>query len=1174
MINKGASKEIFSMQVFTLKHKFNVSLILLIFGIFTCSVYSIQSLAASTSKTGKESQKGSGADGQHLNPVHEDKVQELLRLRNEGVAHYESGVAQKKAIKVFEQALAMKPDSAIEHYNLAVAYRKQNLLDKSIEHFNQALKLDKEFAHVYYSLGLIYREQGKVEEALDVFKKASEIMPAEPSSHYQLSRLYRELNDEDKTLQAIVNTLQLDPYHTGATYQLYLYHQNNGDKEKSQQLFAEFSRLKKAFGKTRQEINADESILSNPIDSRSESKAVINSAQAFIPQFSPTTILKNHLISDFEVTDFNRDGSDDIIAVSQVGEILFYSNNQKGEFSLVRSYTLEGKPKINDLVVARLRQSGGTEVVVATSAGIYLSSTKIPEGELKKKGKSKKERIPFNESEFDKEIILLSDEVAQALHLIDVDHDGDLEIVVDNFRQIFVNKGNAQFTAKASPLSEQDSSVVNAFNMEFAGSDFRNLTTMVDFVLYDKAGQRRLLRDEMGGRYKLLNKNSLSAIPNINWSANADMNNDGWTEIVSLTPKGLVIDYNSGKHQFSTQMAGSTATEQSLVSAAVLDVNNDGFKDIFVAGTNGLGVWNKGSDDQYVFNDIKGVETAKEPLNKHLGVIDADSDGLLDIVALNDSGQMYLLANKTPNKNANWVKLNLNGLRSSPDAHYVQAEVRYGDFYSKYEANGSNLHIPLGNATHAEILRLTWPNGFVENKFKIDNNQQFSFDESERISGSCPSIYAWDGERYNYVTDAFISGPMGVPMGSGRYFPVDHDEYVKIPASMMQQEGDSFKVSIVEELKEVTYLDQIRIYAIDSPEGTDVYPNEYLNPPSFPEFGLHITQNAQPLLAARDHYGNDVLSLVSELDYQYPHQFVRTQYTGFTTPHSVELELPREAYQSDDLKLFFTGWFYYFDSTSLISASQRQQEMRMQMPELQAWVGGEWKAVKTIGIPSGKDKTIVVEAGGQIPLGTEKLRIVSNVEIYWDRILYDTDKVPDISQSANAMVELPLKHAQMAFHGFSRLLRPVSEFPQPDRFDYHDVSYRSMWDPLEGRYTRYGKVNALLGNEDSKMAVLGSGDEVSLEFDGSRLPKLRKGWKRDFILYLNGYVKDGDKYTVHAGHVEPMPFSGMESYPFSAKDEVDNPRKTKEYQEYLNEYQTREPVTFTRVAVDRDSSKL
>ena len=412
------------------------------------------------------------------------------------------------------------------------------------------------------------------------------------------------------------------------------------------------------------------------------------------------------------------------------------------------------------------------------------------------------------------------------------------------------------------------------------------------------------------------------------------MNNDGWSEIVSLTPNHLHIDVNAGDHVFNYKNAGETGLELQKPQALIVDLNNDGFKDITVADEKGtLGVWIR-NDDNYNFLPIQ-IEGIDEAINTDLQVTDSNNDGLMDILALSSSGKLYLLENHTQADKSHWVKLNLNGLRSAPDGQFVKVEVRYGDFYSLYEASDSNLHIPLGVAPHAEILRLTWPNGFVENKFKIDGNQLYTFDESERISGSCPSIYSWNDESVEYVTDAFISGPMGVPIGKDSYFPIDNDEYVKIPADKIQEIDNSYKISIVEELREVTYLDQVQIYAIDTPATTDIYPNEYLNPPDFPSIKLYVAENLMPLASAFDHNGNDVLNLVSEHDYKYPSSFSKTQYTGLTSPHSVEFTLPVTDKVADNYRLFFTGWFYYFDSTSLISASQNHN-IKMIMPELQA----------------------------------------------------------------------------------------------------------------------------------------------------------------------------------------------------------------------------------------------
>ena len=48
---------------------------------------------------------------------------------------------------------------------------------------------------------------------------------------------------------------------------------------------------------------------------------------------------------------------------------------------------------------------------------------------------------------------------------------------------------------------------------------------------------------------------------------------------------------------------------------------------------------------------------------------------------------------------------------------------------------------------------------------------------------------------------------------------------------------------------------------------------------------------------------------------------------------------------------------------------------------------------------------------------------------------------------------------------------------------------------------------------DNKYVIMNAGDEISLKFDASELPKLKPGWSRDFIFYNDGWLKDGDLKT-------------------------------------------------------------
>ncbi len=112
----------------------------------------------------------------------------------------------------------------------------------------------------------------------------------------------------------------------------------------------------------------------------------------------------------------------------------------------------------------------------------------------------------------------------------------------------------------------------------------------------------------------------------------------------------------------------------------------------------------------------------------------------------------------------------------------------------------------------------------------------------------------------------------------------------------------------------------------------------------------------------------------------------------------------------------------------------------------------------------------------------------------------------------------------------------------------------SMWNPTSGFYTRYGDVSELLETADDRFIIMGSGDEVRLLFAASELPALDDGFRRDFLLYVNGWVKDGDLNTAFAQSVEPLPFHGMSGYPYAAGEHYP---QDPEHQRYRVQYNTR-----------------
>ena len=98
---------------------------------------------------------------------------------------------------------------------------------------------------------------------------------------------------------------------------------------------------------------------------------------------------------------------------------------------------------------------------------------------------------------------------------------------------------------------------------------------------------------------------------------------------------------------------------------------------------------------------------------------------------------------------------------------------------------------------------------------------------------------------------------------------------------------------------------------------------------------------------------------------------------------------------------------------------------------------------------------------------------------------------------------------------------------RPD-YTYHQRV--PLWDTRhpEGFYTSFGPALPLLAKVDDAVAIIGPGEEVQLEFAASE-PSVEPGWRRRWVLELNGWCKDMDLFTKDGETVGPLPMRGLQS---------------------------------------------
>jgi hypothetical protein len=612
--------------------------------------------------------------------------------------------------------------------------------------------------------------------------------------------------------------------------------------------------------------------------------------------------------------------------------------------------------------------------------------------------------------------------------------------------------------------------------------------------------------------------------------------------IVSYADRAGVLyrDKLNGVFEASDLPAISPGT----ASLAVEDFNHDGLLDLVSYSPEMYAVENTSGTLQRVSN----AKTAPARIRA-----DFNGDQGEDYARILPDGSLHVYLNASPDQR--WSTVRIEGVKNIKEAVDATVEMKSGIFYQKRIYRGVPLAFAMDGHADADTIRITWPNGLIQNEPRQKGGEALKIAEAQRLSGSCPMIFTWNGEGFQFITDVLGVAPLGASSGDGGYFPVNHSEYISIPGSALKEQDGTYQVHITEELHEVSYLDQVQLIAVDHPNDVEIYTNDKFKSPPYPEFRLFGARNKIHPVRATDDHKNEVSASLASIDHKYPTNFAHDS-AGVAELHSLTLDFGKVA-PENQAALVLNGWVDWADGSTFLGQSQNGKG-GLVFPYLQVRdAQGKWKTVvEDMGIPSGKPKTMVVDLAGKFLSRSRQVRIVTNLCVYWDEIfLIEDSSAPEVR-----LTPIDAGAADLHFRGFSKaVIDPARQ--QPEQFLYDDVRPISNWNPTPGFYTRYGDVQPLVTKVDDRLVIMGSGDELKMQFPAGQLPAVPSGWTRDFLLLVDGWAKDADANTAFSQSVTPLPFHAMSAYPYKAGEHFPD---DDDHKQYVQEYLTRPALRLIR----------
>lgn len=1021
----------------------------------------------------------------------------------------------EEARAIFAELAARYPDWPQLRSNEAIATLNRQTEgdeERALAIANEMLAEHPGHLPAQYVAGLAHLYLGRVEDAAPHLMSVAKADPQDAHAAYFAGQALGQLDRADEALALYQRAIAADPYLGSAYYAAALVMRDRGDAETARALLADYRRLQSnpraklaEFRYTRMGEKAMAQVLG-------ESPPHVSAAPAgdVFSVAAPLQALPSRHSLALLTADLDVDGRQDLIQLTHGGARMWRADGS----GYVTMALPAGFPADAGAAAAGdIDNDGRLDLALCGPAGISL--WRLGEDAMLT---AREDTLPE-----------AARKPCHDVQLFDADHDGDLDLYRVGGSQQRGELLNNNLDGSWRALSEESPLL--------AGPETGALQLLVldvdadrdlDLVFLGADGHLQWLRNDRLWAYR---SEPLPSAWQIRWRAVTaiDLEASGRPDLVLIDAEGSAW---TGRLEDGGLVRMATGADlPALFDVSAFDADGDGLEDLLFRHTGGVslmardteGVWQlRWRHEGEIESVLAIVEDAARGPSLLLVESGAEQDRLLR--AAPGPGRQAFVTLAPSGRSAG-----SEGMRSNASGIGTQLRLRSGtrwtvaDLLDRDSGAGQSLQplaMGVGDAVVVDFLELQWSDGVMQTELALASGTLHRIEETQRQLASCPVLFAWDGERFRFVSDLLGVGGIGFLLAPGQYAESRPWEYFRLPDGIAVEKDGAFHLKIAEPMEEAAYIDAVRLHVYDLPPGWSLAMDERMHtgggpaPSGAPLF--YRTDDSPRLAYMRGEQGSDLSSVLAAADFDAVDPGPRDpRFLGrLLDEQQIELGLTDALRPDEDYALVGDGWVEYPYSQTLFAAWQARADYRSYSLDLRDASGRWGEAYAQFGYPAGMPREFALPLPPRAS-PVDALRLRGNLEVYLDRLrLVRLQPAP---KGLRHQVVSPA-FARMERIGFPRRHSHAGKRP-----DYDFSSRTAFWDTRypEGSYTDFGPVEPLLEAIDDGFAIVGPGDALDLAFEAPVNPP--DGYRRVLVLEVRGYAKDMDLYTRDGGTLGPLP---------------------------------------------------